>query len=675
MEAGIRQVILVLICCVVSFSLSAAEISAFKLTEFNGELALRYLYDEQSMSDADGEILNNSRPSFQQELKLDSSSYVYHPYLLNMDISGGLVLDQSRYESLGAEDSRTEEELLNFNAKLNFLEKKPYPVTLYYNQQNPTVSTGIAGHFIQENIRYGIDAALMEPVSPVLISIKAFHQTTEGEGFDQVVNDDEKQALLRIYSAYSSEAHIELTHQENRLISSSGSTALQITERESSRSQTNFESRNVFGRKNQVQFTTSASNNIQDQYPVRDEQTLSPAVSWKHSENMDSYYRMYFLDATEEILETELKRFDTGMTYHTETFNNGLSLEAEENLSTNLESSMLGLKYNYGYKKKLPAGELRFNFNSRYDTKDQTASVEVSNIYGEMHTLNSLGEVTLNRENIVQDSVDYAIEIWNLNRTQLYVEGLDYYVIAVAPYTVPIAGQDIVIALQTKIQRLVGGRILDGQSLLIDYHYHTGGTFIYDSTNSNVNLNWSILSSYNVYLRYQESNIDLKEGTPSIRLNPMTGVTYGVSMDKPLLSGVVLGGEIFEENREEEINPYIKRSVDAFIEMPLPSLTNIRLSARRIKQDNELSNEDIDMESVTLRVQSRPWLRGSMSIESMYENDDGGSDLRRVEQHRLRFIWNIRQLAVAASVNFGKEQQADIRRERWEARVSASRHF
>ncbi|MDH5517532.1 MAG: hypothetical protein OEY36_06895 [Gammaproteobacteria bacterium] len=676
MDTRVRQVIFVLLCSVFSQAVSAAEISAFKLTEFDGELAFRYLYDEQSISEADVEIQKNTRPSYQQELTVNTRSYVYHPYLLNMDISGGVVLDQSQYESLGVE-SRTEEELLNLNARFNFLEKKPYPVTLYYNQQNPTVSTGVAEHFIQENIRYGIDAALMEPVSPVLISIKAFHQTSTGEGFDQVVNDDEKQAILRIYTAYSSQAHIELTHQENRLVSSSGSTSpdLQITERESDRQQTTFDSRNVFGRQNQIQFTTSASSNVQNQYPVRNEQTLTPAVNWKHSDNMDTYYRMYFLDSTEEMLDTELKRIDTGISYHTESFNNNLSFQAEDNQSTNIDSTLAGLKYNYGYKKKLSHSELQFNFNSLYEERDQAASLEIASVYGESHVLSSLNAVTLNRENIIQNSLIYPIEVSNQNRTQTYTEGLDYRVITVAEEIVNISGENLTVALQTQIQRLVGGNINDGQTVLVDYRYNTGGTFAYNRANSNLNINWAILSSYNIYLRLQDSDVNLEEGTPSIRLNPMTGYTYGASMDKPLISGIIVGAEIYQESRDEEVNPYIKDSVDAFIELPLPNLTNVRLSARQIKQDNELSEEDIDMQSMTLRIQSRPWLRGSMSIESMYEDDVGGTIERRVEQHRLRFNWNIRQLSLVASVNFGKEQQAEIIRERWEARLSASRHF
>lgn len=672
MQIRFWQIAIILVTCLIQVNVIAAEIKVFSLTNFDGELALRYLHDEQIESNAGVEVQNDIYPTYQQELKLNTSSYVYHPYLLNMDINGSLLLDQSSNESIGAESS-TEEEILNLNARFNFLEKKPYPVTLYYNQLNPTVSTGVTGHFIQENIRYGIDAAVMQPISPVLISLKAFRQTMQGEGSDQIVDDDEQQVSLRLYSAYDSGAHAEFTHQENQLISASGSLApgLTITTRETNRSSTNFDTRNVFGRSDELQLTTNITNNIQEQFPVRNELTFSPALSWKHNKNYDSYYRLYFLDLTEELLESDVKQLDSGMAYHTDVLNTGLSLQVEDNATTNVASGHIGVKYNFSYKKPVPSGEIQFNFNSLLDNRDQTASVELAEVFDERQTLSALDQVALGREYIIINT----IVVSNENRTQIYDENVDYRIIPIGVENKIIGGVSLEVAFQVQIQRLVAGNIVDGQTVLLDYSYQTGGTFVYDRSSNNASLTWAILSSYNMYLRYQDSTYKVLEGAPSINLSSMTGYTYGARADKPLLNGIILGGEVFHENRDEEVNPYTKQNLDLFIDLPLPNLTNVRVSGRRVKQDNENSDEDTDLESMTIRIKSRPWLRGTMSWESTYETDVGGSLERLVERHRLRLSWRIRQLSVGAAINYNKEQQDDITRERWEAGVTASRNF
>ena len=664
------KVSLLLVACVTSSNALTEEISAFKLTEFNGELALRYLYDEQSISNSNVVIQNDIRPAFQQELKLNAIGYVYHPYLINMDLSGGLLLDQSRYKSAGSESS-TDEELLNLNARINFLEKKPYPITVFYSQQNPSVTSGTAGGFIQETVRYGIEAALMEPISPVLIAINAYRQTTQGEGVDQIIDDEEERAVLRLYTSFASGAHMELTHQETHQLSNSGSigSGLVITPRETSRSLTSFDSRNVFGRSNNIQFTTNVSKNTQDQDPLRDEITFTPAVNWKHNVNIDSYYRFNFLESKEEYQretltgtvtdtqESDLKKFDTGIAFHTDLFNTSLALQAEDNTTTNVDSTLVGVKYNVSYKKPVESGSVQFNYSSQYDVRDQTAS-DVATVYGESIVLSSLDLITLGQENIVVSS----IRVFNLGRTQEYRLGDDY----------SIEELDVV---KTQIRRSVTGNILDGETVLVDYSYETGGTFAYGRVSNNLNLNWSILSSYDVYFRYSDSDFNLRDGNPTIQLNSQTTYTYGARADKPLLNGIILGGEAYQEEREEKISPSTKQSVNMFIEMPLPNLTNVRFSVRRVIQDNEESVEDTDLTGVTIRILSRPWLRGSLTWESTYENDVGGMQERLVQQHRMRFSWKIRQLSLAAAINYGKEKLGDNERDRWESFLTASRYF
>ena len=657
MSTRFIQFLFGIICCVTSFNAITEEISAFNLTKFDGDFVLRYLYDEQAQSNSGVETKKDVRPTFQEELKINTSSYIYHPNLLKMDIGGSLLLDQSSYESIGSDTSSSEKELINLNARFNFLEKKPYPVSLYYNQQNPSITTGVDDRFIQENIRYGIDASVMQPVSPVLVSLKAYHQISQGESSDQIVDDDKKQATLRFYLAPAPGTHMELTYVDSQQVSSSGSPNLPIVERETGRTQANFSSRNVFGSNKGIQLTTALSRKTQDQYPVIDELSFSPSLSWKHNKKLNSFYRFNIVDSTEEDLDKDVKKLDTGVTYRSVLMNTGATLRAEDNVTSTVDSSLIGLKYNYSYKMPVVNGNVKFNFNSQYDIRDQITDVEFADVYGESIVLEGIALVNLSRNYIDRLSIDVS----NESRTQLYVEDIDYRI--------------TVVGVQTRIERLIGGNILDGQTVLVDYSYETGGTFAYDMATNNISVDWSILKSYDFYMRYTDTNIDLQEGTPTITLNSVKSVTAGVRVSKSLLNGVKFGGDVFQENREEDISPFIKQNIEAYVEMPLPQLTNVRISTRHVIQDNEYSDEDVDSEDLTVRIKTRPWLRGSMSWESSYKNDVGGTQPRLMLRHRLRMLWKIRQLAVGASINYRKEQLGNNRSDRWDAEITASRKF
>ena len=662
MHTRYKQLVVAFVVFVATNNAISEEITSFKLTNFDGDFVLRYLYDEQTQTSSGVETLSDARPTFQEELKLSTSSYIYHPNLLKMDISGSLLLDQSSNESIGSESSN-ESELVNFNSIFNFLEKKPYPITLYYNQQNPSTTAGETGRFIQENIRYGIDVAIMKPVSPVLISLKAYRQTLEGEGADQVVDDEKKQASVRFYLANTPGSHMELTHEESQLISNSGSSSsnLTIDERVVDRRQTVFSSQDVFGVNNEIKFTTDLSRKIQDQYPVTDELIFAPALSWKHNNNLDSFYRMNYTDLTEESFESHLKKIDAGLNHHTNTMNTGVSLQGEDNETTKVDSTLSGLKFQYAYKKPLTIGEFKFNFNSVYDVRDQVSNVafNLAEVFGESHILDGITLVTLGRDDIVKNS----IVVSNESRTQIFVEDVDYRI--------------TVLGVKTRIERLIGGSILNGQVVLVDYSYNTGGTFAYDMAINNMNINWAISNSYDVYLRYSDTDINLQEGSPSIALNSVTSFTAGISVNKSLNNGIQIGGELYQENRKEDINPYLKQNIDAFVELPLPQLTSLRLSARRSIQDYDEPGDDNDNDTkdLTIRIKSRPWLRGNMSWESSYKSDITGMNKRLMLRHRLRLSWKLRQLALSASINFQKEQQELNIQESWDARFTASRKF
>jgi len=653
---------LMIACLTVPVTITAAEISPFKVTDIDGVIIFRYLFDEQSLIAQGVTSRKETLPTFQQEYAVNTQSYIFHPNMLNMNLGGSLLYDQSDFESLDGEFS-SNSQLVNYFARLNFLEKKSYPFSLYYDQQNPSISTGLAGRYIQENTRYGFDFSLLQPFSPVQVTIGAFTETSLGEGSDQIVNDVRDQSNIRLYHSYGSGNHMQLSHQFNRLDSRSGSPNLPIQPRIFTTESINFDTRNIFGMDKQFQLTNVVGYSTQDEFPVRKDLRFNPNLNWRHSEILSSFYRYDFSKFSEESLDTENQRMTLGVAHTDKMINSNLEIHGQDNEATGLEFQNYGGIFSLNYAKPVSIGKLGLTYSGAYDRNDQKSSVSVLPKAKEEHVLIGTTAVDLLNQFIVTNNAATPVKVYNSD-FQLLVEGLDYRL--------------IIIGSTVQVQRRVRNDGIDNiidDIILVDYSYETGGTFQYDMTNHNIGLNLDFARYYDVYFRYLNSRQQLREGNPTVPLNSISRSTVGVRADKPLSNGMTTGGEASYEDNNEDISSYVRENYDAFIEMPLPQLTDMRLSARRVVVDNENTDEDVDLYGYLLRINSRPWLRTALSLESSYENDTGGTIDRLIRQHRLQIGWRMRQLNVSFNALYVAEEQGDADRERWSVKLVAKREF
>ncbi len=641
-----------------SLNVMAADISRFKLMNTEKELVFRYLNDEQIFYNSGTKTQQDKRPTFQEEFIVNTDSYIFHPNFLSMELGGSVLFDQSTIESLDTENSNNES-LLGYNARLNFLKQKPYPVTVYYDKSNPSVSVGLAGRFIQENVKYGADISVLQPVLPVQLTLSAYRQTVRGEGFDQITDDDLEHADIRMYRAYGKGNHLQLTYQIDNRDSRSGNPDRPIVARTTSTTSAYLDAKNKLGAYNQGELITIASYNTQVEFPRREEFRFNPMINWQHSQQLRSFYRLNYNKSKEEEVNIEQAYFVSGLGYSGLRNTGSFDVHAEDNKSTTLDSKNVGSNYSLSHNRPISIGTIQMSYSGSMDYRDQVAKgVDFFEVFNEEHVMIDTTPITLKN-----DFADNAtIVVWNEARTQPYLEGRDYRILEVGS--------------KTQIQRFSTGTIISGETVLMDYTYKTGGTFAYDQNTNNLQLSWSPSRYYEMYVRYLNASQNLREGAvTNIQLNSLTSKTYGFRADKPLNNGINLGGEFYTEDRDEDINPYSRDNIDAYVEFPLPRLTSLRVSARRVKVDNLNSVEDVDLIGYLLRLQTRPWLRARLSFESSYEDDVGGTINRTLKIQRIQFGWAFRQLRLSADAHYSTEQQGVSNRDRWAAKIILSRMF
>lgn len=291
------------------------------------------------------------------------------------------------------------------------------------------------------------------------------------------------------------------------------------------------------------------------------------------------------------------------------------------------------------------------------DRTDQVAGADQVSVFDERITLSGTSPVELRNANVVSGT----IVVRNLSQTQVFAEGQDYRV--------------VIVGNTTSIQRLLGGSILDGETVLVDYDYRPGGTVKYDSLGQSYSASATLLRYLTMFARYHNRSSSILGGTPTQPLNDISAVEVGADIHYPLGRGWAIGGEVRHTDHDEDIAPYVRDYYQAYVEVPMPGTARFRLAAYREKTDNANSPEDVDLVRYTADVQTR--LRGSVygMVNAEHERDTGGTLERKRDSQSLGVYWNYRRVRFTMRAQHLEETQGAVRREDTTVRAFLTREF
>jgi len=647
-------------------NLHAEEIAPIRFTGYEGYVEFRYLSDEQSNIQTSPLKRSEDREAFQEELNFQTHSYIYLPQFLKMDLGGGPVLVQNSIEVRDTDSNGVEtiqankfsDTLFNYNVRLNFLSEKDYPFSFFYERNNPLVSPSLNEQFLQENTRYGADLTWR---TPVVFTLNNSTYITKGTGFNLVVDEKIEQTNFRAYRSFGQDGYAQLLYQYSDVDSRSGSLSLPIIpSRRISRS-TNFDTRYTFGGIDQYQFTAIASQIDQNPAPNLSEFKFNPEFRWKHTKTMQSFYRMNYLNSEQEEHKTKINDYIVGLSDQRNVgFSQLYDVHSKNNESDSTDEVVTGVLATLGYNFKFKDGNLNFGLSHSYDERDQKSTQSTIPVFNERHVLSGTTPVTLNHDFITQP-VSANIKVYNLPRTQLYVEGIDYRLIEIGSIV--------------QIQRLASGNILDGEEVVVDYNYTTGGTFKSTSFYQSYDITVNYFKYFDTFVRYKDNDNTLKEGIPTNSLNSSTNTSYGGGVNYPATNWLTLAADTVYEEHEEEIAPYDRKSTNGSIQFNMPLSTSLALSRRRTLVDQKTSAEDVDLTHTSIRFRMRPWARSTFSYAYVEETDVGGTIPRSLKEHTLDFEWRFRELRFRVDGRIVDEEQGTTIRDREAIHLSIRRDF
>ncbi|MBI5863119.1 MAG: hypothetical protein HZB38_01135 [Planctomycetes bacterium] len=424
---------------------------------------------------------------FQESLTLETKGSIYHPNLVEFAANGtfGLLQYESQEVTNGLHSNGGQDGTLwGFDVSANILKQKQYPGFVYARRAET-----IEPRIFQSSVRttttaYGIQWQYLSPTMPTRLRIdwidvmlEPFSQTREG--------GERKNLTGRFDTAWKFSEHnvLSLTYEHQSvdewsgLPSESSDTSAQTTN--------NYESDDVllahrydFGEKHEQSLTSELNWFEQagdlDTLRKRWRETLR----LKHSEELRSWYDLEYLDqsrgglaGTESVDERSWRA--SGAVEHRlyeslVTQLNAFGQRQEFNLGADLDR--YGGEARFDYNKKTPWGTLLASYSGRMEKQTSRGGAFIIAIREEAHTFRDPDPITLANTNVETSTLVVRAQ----DRITFYQRDRDF--------RLRINGDRL------ELERIPTGRIADGQTIIIDYTYSTGGDYDLDTTSQNAQL-------------------------------------------------------------------------------------------------------------------------------------------------------------------------------------------
>ena len=630
------------------------ETKSFGILDISGHIRAGYFLDDRGYT-GDSE----RRSTWQEEVFLLSKSFIYHPGFLNIDLGGGpLFVQQSFEDDVGVVHQK--DTLFNFLFGLNFLEIKNYPISFYFQRSHPSVTTGLAGRFLTTSDDYGLNgyvSQLFGGSTTARYSIS--RRDDQGSGFGSVIDNSIDTGMFSLETSYRTADKIAFQYNTLDQVSGSGSAGLPITWSTIDRDTSEITAMNRFGRDGQVEIRQALTRLRQDVVSFGssslDNRTYYAVANWWHSEKTRSYFRLRQFRIEREsqgVTSTNSRVAELGATGQpTSSFHFDTAIQQDSENQTGFSREEIALRGLLNYTRPIRVGSLGLTTFVRGARVDQDASTDSVQVYDEPHSLVGTAPSSLAKEFVRPGSV----VVTNAVQTQIFVEGFDYRLLTVGS--------------TTSVQRLLGGNIADGESVLVDYVYETSGTAEFDTQDLTVTLNAGFWNKLDAFIRYGTYDTDIRSGALSTPVNNRTSLEYGISANNQFLDGWSLSGHYRHLDQDEDISPFVRDALDVSLTTSLRGTWKLVLSGGLTRVDYDNSVEDVDLSTYRIGISGRPFRGAILTYDGSYLRDDGGSLAREQLQHRLNFQWTYRQVRLALRAYYNDNTLGPTQRD--SMRVSA----
>ncbi len=645
----------------------AQEIAWFRLTGIDGHFTSRYLGDVVDTGRGSGSTNRQLQLDARQELVLNTRSYVYHPNFLDLSLSGGPVLESSRFE-INSDITQKSAALFGIRARAAILKEKPYRGALFFERLNPTLQVGFGETAISTNTKHGLEFDLLDPVTPIPFHVDLSQSRNKTEGTNRIIDEQIDRLNFRATRSIGDLGSSSLRAHATRRESTGGTPNSPVQSAQLRSDGLNSQTRLRFGKngKHELNTTILLSREFVDLerggIPDREDFRLLLDFRSRLASNLHSFASLNHATNVQGDLDTSSDHLAASLNFRpNERLFGSVGIRADRSTSDHLATELVGGDGSIGYDHDLPLGTATLSYTASHDRRSQVAGNNQLDVVAEQVTFSGLGPITLLRPRVL----DGSVVVSNTSRSQVFVQGLDYELVTVG--------------LDTRIQRLSSGDILDGDEVVVDYAVDAGGTFRNNRTSQNVSVRWLVSKELEVGYQYATSRAEITSGVSGFPLNGFSSHSFSARGEYPIFDQLDLriGGSVEHQIRDATVDSFQRNVGEIYLDtaVPLFSAASFRIGLRRTLLKHEDSLGDADLRAVDVRFASRHRFGINVSLDGSYEEDVKGTNPRRRMRGALRVRGGFRKLRVVGEFAYVEEQQGDFDRSRFHGQVTVRRDF
>lgn len=647
-----RVVALGVVCVVAAAGIvpaQAQEFRKFKLQDVGGYLEVGFWaeYERRSREDV-ASSFETKELELYERLRLDLDGYFFHPTIVAFRLSPELEFIQRRTKVLDEENS-SKNRLVGGELRLAVLDGHYYGLSLHAARQEVDVDAVFqpAGKILRDT--FGTTFRFQK--GPIPFDIAYTRTAFQGSGSAADTNEVTDELAVRgQYSAGSrSKGTLEYRLTDIRQETFGRDVTTQWFRVGNTTTLGALKRLRLNGNLRYRQQTGSVNSTTK---------AFQESLSWRHTENLSSYHSLSFNRF--EVGDDPVEIWDARSAFSHDLWG---SLSSQVQLNAGLDESSSSKTRKYGssisenYSRALGNwGRIALGLRTYADVVERQPTQEVDVVNDEAVTFVDLFPVRLRHFDI--DPL--SIRVTDERGVIVYAPIQDYLITTREPIT--------------EIQRVPGGRILDGETVLVSYSYTTGVAGTALSTGARATLRLSYRDASSIYGEYARGRQSMLSGSTDSRLQQLDAWVVGVKGEWRWFSG-----KVEFEDHESTFSPnrsLTKQASISFSPMPrvLARLSVNHQNVRYMETDEEINTLNIyGNATVDITRRSQFW------IDANYrrQRSKGSATLDNMDAYEVKtsYVWRLSLLTAEVSANFYNVDQRGQREEAQEFKITLRREF
>jgi hypothetical protein len=587
-----------------------------------------------TIDQANGETLHDEIDEFQETLTAYTSGYWGHPNFISFDLSGTFGLSQQFVRSDSENrDEDPVETIYEYDLSATLFELSSMPFTAYARRSQTFLERQFGDSIESTSTEEG--ALLLMRDDPVPTTLHYFHRTDEQTSQINPADYHLDQHTLEWQSQWTPGPDQSLTWDYTiDKIKESGD--LRLT--------------NSFVRQNAVathlwNFGEDDRSNLRSTFFFFDETgnfplqqaRLDEALRLWHSPQLESLYDYTTNWQDNAGAEQLFQRGSAGLRHYLfDSLITGIDVGASllQVDPDDFTSSEFFGDLTFDYDKEVPMGRLTASYRLLGNVQDNSERGQPLQVSNQTFVFPPSGIIIIQRQNIEPGS----IVVTNINGIIIYSEGLDH----TAQYFPD----------RAEIRRVLGGDIVDGQAVLVDYRIGPEPASTISTIGNGVTVRYDLeetwLAGLGVYGRYFQQDQEVDSDSPDAPIPAdVNDLVAGVDYRRGYFFALAE-----QQWHDSSVSPYDATRLSASYVQPLGLNSSLSLNANY--DDTRRTDEGTRTRVTSVGAQWHQAMSRELALRVggvwRMENDDPGIDLQAFDQV-VELTWRHRQTTVYGSLH------------------------